>query len=233
MHGATPAQINAYGKSFALQNTNPQAGTYQAYNHDHKKTDMDYVRLQGDIGDSLKLDNTVYTYAYVNKTISATNVDADRGRHHRRRHRRQSAPSSMASRFANDVPGYTKQNAYRVWGDILRLSQDFDFGWLTGQVRAGVWWEGSATQRAALRLRPHPVPRQWLQSLAQRTHYADSRHRWRQQDQVRVAIVAALTNMYEHSNWNQYQPFVELELHPIDGPDHHARASNMSTGTTV
>ena len=44
-------------------------------------------------------------------------------------------------KFPNDVPGYTKQNAYRVWGNIFRASDDFDFGWLTGQVRAGVWWE--------------------------------------------------------------------------------------------
>ncbi len=49
---------------------------------------------------------------------------------------------------ANDVPGYTKQNAYRNWGDIFRVSKDFDFGWLTGQVRTGVWWETSTSQRA-------------------------------------------------------------------------------------
>ena len=44
-------------------------------------------------------------------------------------------------------PGYAKQNAYRVWGNIFRLADDFDFGWLTGQARAGVWVESSATQR--------------------------------------------------------------------------------------
>ena len=49
--------------------------------------------------------------------------------------------------FPNDVPGYTKQNAYRNWGDILRLSDDYDFGWLKGQVRTGVWWEHSSSQR--------------------------------------------------------------------------------------
>src|ERR1700761_5305523 len=66
--GTTAAQLVAYGKNFALQNTNPNEGTYAPYNHVHKKTDMDYVRLQGDLGNGIKVDNTAYTYAYVNKT---------------------------------------------------------------------------------------------------------------------------------------------------------------------
>ncbi|HSS13899.1 MAG TPA: TonB-dependent receptor plug domain-containing protein, partial [Rhizomicrobium sp.] len=48
--GITPAQVTAFGKTYALQNTNPAAGNYAFYNHVHKKTDMDYARLQGDLG---------------------------------------------------------------------------------------------------------------------------------------------------------------------------------------
>ena len=146
-NGATAAQIKAYGESFALQTTNPNLATYQAYSSQNKKTDMDYIRLEGDVFGSLHVDNQAYTYAYVNKTISSTNIE-------------QTAADIAANiteglgtivggkAFKNDVPGYTKQNAYRVWGDMFRLSQDYDFGWLTGQVRAGIWWESQATQRS-------------------------------------------------------------------------------------
>ena len=145
--GATAAQLIAYRQGFALQKTNPNAGTYAPYNHVHKKTDMDYLRLQGDLGNGIKIDNQAYTYAYVNKTLSTTSV-------------MQTAADIAAGitegngtivngvKFPNNVPGYTKQNAYRNWGDIFRMSDDFDFGWLTGQVRAGVWWETSRSQRA-------------------------------------------------------------------------------------
>ena len=145
--GATAAQIITYGKDYALQTNNPKAGTYAAFNHVHKKTDLDYLRLQGDIGDGFAIDNTAYTYAYVNKTLSTTSI--------------QQTNADIAAgitegngtivngkKFPNDVPGYTKQNAYRVWGNILRGSKDFDLGWLKGQVRAGVWWESSVSQRS-------------------------------------------------------------------------------------
>ena len=61
-------------RTFALQITNPKAGTYAPYNHVHKKTDMDYLRLQGDLGNGFTIDNTSYTYAYVNKTLSTLTV---------------------------------------------------------------------------------------------------------------------------------------------------------------
>ena len=59
--GATAAQIVAYGKEFALQKNNPNAGTYAPYNHVHKKADMDYLRLQGDLGNGIKIDEQFYT----------------------------------------------------------------------------------------------------------------------------------------------------------------------------
>jgi len=146
-NGATPAQVTAFGENFALQTTtSAKLGTYQPFSSQHKKTDMDYVRLGGDLG-SVHVDNQAYTYAYVNKTISSTNI-------------MQTAADIAAGvteglgtivngvTFKTDVPGYTKQNAYRVWGDFFRLSQDYDFGWLTSQVRAGIWWESQATQRS-------------------------------------------------------------------------------------
>ena len=209
--GETPAQINAYGKTFALQTTNPNAGTFIGFNHVHKKTDMDYVRLQGDAGFGISIDNTAYTYAYVNKTQTALTVA-------------QTAADVLAGitetngtivggvSFKNDVPGYTKQNAFRMWGDIFRASKDFDFGWLTGQVRAGVWWENSASQRRRF-------------DYDATKCLAANCNPWHDQTLADSRLLAGKTSapfnggFYEygeHSNWQEYQPFIELELHPLE-----------------
>jgi iron complex outermembrane receptor protein len=214
-NGATAAQINAYGETFALQSTNANLATYQAYNPEHKKTDMDYARLQGKIG-GITIDNTSYTYAYVNKTISATNIE-------------QTA-ADIANNVTEglgtvvngvkhplDVPGYTKQNAYRVWGNVFRASDDFDFGWLTGQVRAGVWWEAQASQRSrfdydlTMCMANNCDP--WHNQA-----YADSSLAVPNQTAAKAgsqAFGGGFAEYEEHTNWNQYEPFIEVDLHPL------------------
>jgi len=212
--GATAAQLVAFGKDYALQNNNARAGTYAPYNHVHKKTDMDYLRLQGDLGNGIKIDDTFYTYAYVNKTLSTTSV-------------LQTAANIAAGitqgngsivngvSFPNDVPGYTKQNAYRNWGNIFRASDDFDFGWITGQVRAGVWWEHSSSQRA----RSDFDATQCFASIVgcdpwHSQAFADSRL-LAGKTSAQLPGSANYYEYQEHSGWDQYQPFVELELHPF------------------
>ncbi|HET7086695.1 MAG TPA: TonB-dependent receptor [Rhizomicrobium sp.] len=220
--GATAAQLVAFGKDYALQINNPAAGTYAPYNHVHKKTDMDYLRLQGDLGHGIQIDNTFYSYAYVNKTLSTTSVQ-------------QTAANIAAGitqgngsivkgkAFPNDVPGYTKQNAYRVWGNIFRASEDFDFGWLTGQVRAGMWWESSVSQRArsdydATQCFASPTGcNPWHDNS-----FADSRLYNDIKNPANVLATPTAKPLgggffeyQEHSGWNQYEPFVELELRPL------------------
>ena len=220
--GITPAQVTAFGKTYALQNTNPAAGNYAFYNHVHKKTDMDYARLQGDLGNGFSIDNTLYTYDYRNKTLSTTSV--------------QQTTANIAAgitqgngtivgnvSFPNDVPGYTKQNAFRVYGNIFRAAKDFDFGWLTGQLRAGVWWEGQSTQRArsdydATKCFASPNCNPWHDQT-----FADSRL-YNSKTAPTTVVASPTSRPYgggffeyqEHSNWDQYQPFIELELHPLE-----------------
>jgi iron complex outermembrane receptor protein len=213
--GATAAQLTAFGKDYALQINNPKAGTYAAYNHVHKKTDMDYVRVEGELTPSIHIDNTFYTYAYVNKTLSTTSV-------------MQTAADIAAGitegngsvvngiKFPNDVPGYTKQNAYRNWGDILRISDDYDFGWLKGQVRAGVWWEDSVSQRErsdfdATQCFASANCNPWHDNS-----FADSRLFTGQATPTARPLRGGYFEYVEHSGWNQYQPFVELELQPTE-----------------
>jgi len=210
--GETAAQVNVYGRRFAMQYFDPQAGTYAPFNHVHKKSDMDYLRLQGDLGDGFSIDNLGYTYAYVNKTLSTTSV-AQTGADITAGITEGNGTIVNGVTFKNDVPGYTKQNAYRMWGDIFRGAKDFDFGWLTGQLRGGVWWEGSASQR----LRKDYDATQCLAAGCNPWHsdaFADSRLL---AGKTSAAFNGGFYEYYEHSSWSQYQPYVELELHPVDG----------------
>jgi iron complex outermembrane receptor protein len=213
--GATAAQVTAYGKDYALQINNPNAGTYAPYNHVHKKTDMDYLRLQGDLGNGFHIDNTFYTYAYVNKTLSTLDVlqtasDITNGI------TETNGTIVGGVKFPNDVPGYTKQNAYRNWGNIFRISKDFDFGWLTGQVRTGVWWETSTSQRARS---DYDATKCFAQTTIGCNPFSNGPQF---PDSSNLAATKSAPygggffEYQEHTNWNQYQPFIELELHPLE-----------------
>ena len=147
-NGLTPGQVMAFGKNFSLQKTDPTLPTYYAYNYTTKGTDMDYLRLQGTIIDGVKIDNQVYTYAYYNHTFSPNsqlqttaqilaNTSSDNG----------TVTLLSGTKLANQLTSYDKVNRFRVYGDILRLSEDYDFGWLSGQVREGAWIEHADTHR--------------------------------------------------------------------------------------
>lgn len=213
--GATAAQLVTYGKDYAQQITNPAAGTYYRYNHVHKKTDLDYVRLQGDITSSIHLDNTFYSLAYVNKTLSTVSVlqtasDIAKGI------TQGNGTIVNGVKFPNNVPGYTKQNAYRNWGDILRLSGDYDFGWLKGQVRTGVWWEHSSSQRERS---DYDATQCFASSNCNPWHdnsFADSRLFTGQSTPTSKPLRGGFFEYVEHSGWDQYQPFVEVDLKPTE-----------------
>ena len=145
-NGATPSQIALYGKNFALQNTDPSLPTYAPYNVTYKNTDMDYLRLKGNVAGSFTVDETLYTYAYVNKTFSPRSILSKFNASHTTLSYTFGTKVNGTS-FPNDIAGYTKLNAYRVWGSILRTAEDYQFGPVSGQVRAGVWLESASTPR--------------------------------------------------------------------------------------
>ncbi len=209
-NGATPAQILTYGKNFALQDTDPNLPTYLGYNYQNKTTDMDYVRLTGDVTPDIHLDDQSYTYAYVNKTVTVTNLTQTAS----------NIANGTAQGFGtivdgvlrpNDIPGYTKLNAYRVWGNIFRAAWDYQIGTVTGELRAGIWWEGSATERqryyfdVTLCNDPANAP---CDPFAQPGLFADTK--------PKKSLTPEGIGYDEHTGWNQYQPFVELEVHPIE-----------------
>ena len=97
---ATVAQTELYGKRFALQNSDPTVGTYEAYNYTRKQTDFEYLRLNGDLGHGLNMDNTVYSYFYSNHTLSAnSNADITFGS--------PGYAPSVVNVFPNNNPGAT------------------------------------------------------------------------------------------------------------------------------
>lgn len=229
-NGATPAQVYTYGKNFALQSYDPTLSTYVNYGWTQKYTDMDYIRLQGEAG-AFRIDNNAYTYAYVNHTFSSRNIQqtiTDIQNHTTEGQlntKKNPFPIVGGVSQTGDVPGYEKLNAYRVWGDILRVTTDYDFGWVTGQVRAGLWLEGSATERTRQdydmtlcnKLGINP----WRTSVT--TACQDS-------SLVKAGSAVALTyatthqpnpnyNGYaeflEHSGWDQEEPFIEVDIDPL------------------
>jgi iron complex outermembrane receptor protein len=215
-NGATPAQIVTYGKNFALQNTNRALPTYFAYNPEHKDTDMEYLRLKGDVTSTLHLDDQAYTYAYVNKSVSTTNIQ-------------QKLSDILANTgqglgtivggvpHSTDIPGYTKLNTYRVWGNIFRASFDYDFGSVTGQLRTGLWWESSATERqryyfdATLCNAPGNAPCDAF-GTERSGVFADSKTSSGSPFDGVPGI-----GYFEHTGWTQYQPFLELDIQPFEG----------------
>ena len=254
-NGDTPAQVYYYGKNFSLQNTNAALPTYQAYNYTSKHTDMDYLRENGDLFGGIKLDNTTYTYAYWNHTLSPNNQtqtqcdilnDTSEGNY----------PSSGAAGCAgnknlvfangtvdsnNAILAYSKENAYRVYGDIFRLTEDYDFGWVDGQVRAGAWWETQATHRfkyyydsitcAQTGTDPFDVGDVAANAacgIAYRPYagaYTGAAMAPAVKNGGQSSFGSAKSIMNgdlgfakddEHSDWTQYQPFLEVDIKALD-----------------
>lgn len=248
-NGLTPAQIVAFGKDYALQNSDPTQPTFQSYNWTNKETDMDYIRVQGEITRTTRLDNAAYTYAYWNHTFSP-NAQT------------QECPTATsfcpASALSNDdtvgknkwfyiTPGtglisknaapstdllaYDKVNEYRVFGDVLRLSQDYDLGWVSGEIRTGVWLEEQTTHRYKYMFDMTDCASKdvdpWNVGLSQAALMCG----------VGPAATATSTQLPggipmgskyapngalgyakddEYSGWQQYQPFLEVDIKPIE-----------------
>lgn len=132
-YGATLAQIQKYGPKYGLNN-DPGSQAYRGYNYDDYTTDFEYIGIKPSFGDGWGVDNKLYTNGYYqtgrvgrdpngttpNLTTSARNRFFSNGQ-----------PVTLS----NDVPGFSKHNDFRDYGDILRLTKETAWG----QLRAGVW----------------------------------------------------------------------------------------------
>ena len=187
--GATLNQVAQFGKNFALSN-DPTKATYYGYNVTNKETDFEYLRLQADFEGGFYFDNTAYTYFYQNDTLSALQAN----------YVGSAALGTKAGPAGNqNVPGYSKNNEYRVWGDIFRAGKKFSFG----ELRAGIWYERASTKRYRFDYDftlapPLTTPTANL--------VIDNREK----------TAPFNINYLQRSGWHNYQPFVDFEFRPID-----------------
>ncbi len=184
--GPTLAQIQKFGKDFGLNN-DPTSPFFKDYNTVKKHTSLSYLRVAGDLTPQTHVENTSYTYYYSNHTLSALDTTGT------------AAPSKTLP--AGHIPGYTKLNYYHVYGDILRVNQDLPFG----VVRAGVLVETSKTKRSRYDydlFNNGPDLREKCPTLAAGV--------------VCNRGAASNVNYVQGSDWDQYQPFVDLEWKALD-----------------
>lgn len=191
--GLTLTQAALFGKDFALNN-DPATPNYYKYNVVKKHTYFNYARLSGSITPDLKLENTVYSYYYKNDTESALDATL--------------SPTDIANKTGlqitqvpggkpvvnGHIPGYTKLNVYKIYGDVLRLNQTLPFG----AVKAGFWLEKADTgprarydYDATLGRGPNGYTVDYRQKV--------------------LAGVPQFLEYLQYSGWKQYEPFVDVE----------------------
>ncbi len=191
--GESIQQVLAYGKNFSLSNipTNP---LYYRDNEIKKNTDFEYIDYRNDFGHGLTLDDQFYTYFYSNKTISnnnnaglltGANVD----------------PPKDKIYPTTDIDGYNKGNRYRVYGDILRVNDDWKWNSWTGAIKAGALIEGSVTDR-------HNIVYDLTNGLGD-FRYAQVTGTEFQGNNTNVKTA-------ENSSWIQYQLFSDFVINPTD-----------------
>jgi len=198
--GATLSQVAQFGKYFSLNN-DPNSQSYFGYNHTHKTTDFEIVKFEANIAPNSIFENRAYTYSYDNETLSGNDVTL---------YATASAADIAAANKVvltpggakvNGVPGYTKTNKYRVYGDIAKARIDFGFGAIT----AGAWIEWSDTYRQQRDVNLVTGDPNFAEKLVK--------------DAVTGATLPTPQNIKfdQNSHTNHTEEFVELELRPIEG----------------
>lgn len=192
------SQVGQYGFNYGLGN-DPTKQDYWGYNRTDKTTDFSYLRLQSDLGHGLTLDNRAYMYGYTNNTLSGNIGTVVTG---------FSGAGTAASPYKavtapNDVLGYDKLNKYRVFGYIGQADYDFGFG----KLRLGGWYEYAVTDRHNFDLDRTTNQPSYNEKFASGTTATSTL----------PPISQANVNFAQHSTWNQYQLFGEVEIRPVNG----------------
>lgn len=225
---ATVAQTELYGKRFALSN-DPTLQTYKGYNFTRKSTEFGYLRLEGELTEGLRVQNTAYEYWYSNKTLSGANNGADASIGASALAAANKVILTPAAAYpaggagyasslkVNGLPGYWKRNKYRVRGDILKFDKTFEG---VGKMTVGAMYELAKTGRSRLDvdlLTQAPDYREKAAAITGESACGD----WGKQVAPGKAYDGAcqvpLNIAYnEYSGWHQYQPFAQFEWKPND-----------------
>ncbi|MGQ7392089.1 hypothetical protein ACTGVH_10435, partial [Streptococcus suis] len=90
----------------------PKTSQYYGYNRTEKTTDFEIVKLEANLAPGAVFENRAYTYYYDNETLSANDVTTLPGTVY------TTTAADGKTKITGDIPGYTKTNKYRVYGDI-------------------------------------------------------------------------------------------------------------------
>ena len=197
--GSTLAQQALFGKYYAL-NDDPRTSQYFGYNHTDKTTDFEIIKFEAHLAPATTFENRAYTYYYDNETLSANDVTTLPGTIY------NTVAADGKTKLIGNIPGYTKTNQYRVYGDIMKLHWDFGFGALT----VGAWLEFSKTYRQ----------QRDIDLTTGLPNYVEKAV-------IAPGAPALATNpgaatplnikFDQNSRGNHTEEFVELELRPIEG----------------
>jgi iron complex outermembrane receptor protein len=222
------AQNFAFGKRFALSN-DPTLQTYTGYNFTKKTTDFSYLKFNNDFGHGLRAENTTYTYAYVNNTLSGNDGTADQslalvlgdgGAALKKANQviinppaaypaAGSAYPASAQQFG--LPGYLKRNQYRVIGDIMKFDKDFAIGTAT----VGGMYEYTNTERGITDIDLITRKFDYRETSTNNLPYGSTCLNYGQRASGSCQTPLYITNL-EYSGWHQYQLFAQFEWRPIE-----------------
>jgi iron complex outermembrane receptor protein len=192
--GSTLYQQSLYGKYFSL-NDDPKTPQYFGYNHTTKVTDFEIVKLEANIAPGSTLENRAYTYYYDNETLSALDVSGGTA---------NTTTNVASAKIVGDVPGYTKTNKYRVYGDILKAKIKLtDFATLT--AGAMIEWSHTFRQQTDVDLTTGGFNYIEKKVTAPATGLNPG------------AVTPLYVKFNQNSQGNNSAEFVELELKPMPG----------------
>ncbi|CAN5205401.1 hypothetical protein BH10PSE13_BH10PSE13_00390 [soil metagenome] len=200
--GVTSGQKALYGKNFSLNN-DPNSQSFYGYNYTHKTTDFEIVKLEANLSPTATFENRAYTYSYDNETVSGNDVTLFAA----------ATPTSAADIAAANtvvltpggaktfgVPGYTKSNKYRMWGDIAKTRVKLaDFATVT----VGAWIEHGDTYRQQRDVNLGTLARNYIEKAVS--------------NPVTKATTPADIKFDQDSETNHSELFAELELRPFPG----------------
>lgn len=194
--GSTLLQEQLYGKYFSLNN-DPATSQYYRYNRTTKVTDFEIAKLEAQVTPGIAFEDTAYTYYYDNETLSANDVTipADTV---------QSTTDATGKKIAGHIPGYTKTNKYRVWGDIAKVKVDLaSFATLT----AGALIETNTTYRQQTD----------VDLTSGGLNYVEKKVVAPATGTNPGQVTPAYVKFDQNSAGDNNNEFVELELRPIEG----------------
>ncbi len=145
----TYPQYLAYGKRYGAVNSNPLSQEYIGFNNSQKRTDLEYLDIDGTIH-GFHLDNKIYSYAYDYPTYQNNGVNQS-GVGNATSGNKGTVGSTVTypngKVTAGDVLGYIKFNNYRAIGDTFKAETLVDAGMFSGLLRLGMWYESGSNDR--------------------------------------------------------------------------------------